>query len=140
MLSLLAMAILSGSAGQWPSHEYAFKELEFGNTDSSHEKGIWVFRDADSYRKYLRTLGDKHQISPQIDWRVNQVVAIHAGPAPTTGYALHLKRLAKKPFGAEAEIDLQRPTGVAGQMITYPYVIVKTERFPGTVKLAVVPG
>jgi hypothetical protein len=152
---LLGVAAL---AFQAPAPEVAFKLVETGTQSRFKEGGAFVLRSEADYQNYLRRRGYESRRAPQVDFRVNQLVAIHIGDEPTTGYTVRVRRIVRKaPNVTDVEVVLDRTasmsaaqvlrdpqTNSVGQPIratqakpTFPYVIVRTERFPGTVRVRV---
>ncbi len=126
--------------GQWPEKEYAFKSVEFGSgMQQKVDKGIWVIRTEAEYRAYMRKRGDADRPLPKINWRINQVIAIHVGTAPTPGYGVKVNKLLKTSTGADAEVEITRPDPgmVTAQVISYPWAVIRSERFSGKVELKV---
>jgi hypothetical protein len=137
MLTILAAAAMMN---QWPEKEWAFKPVELGATSPLKDAGVLVLRTEAELRDYMLKRGSPRRPLPKIDWKMNQVVAIHVGSSPTAGYGVELKHLWKRPGGAEAEVVITKPAPdmIVAQVITYPFAMVRTERFPGKVDLKIV--
>ena len=136
LLNLIAV----GAMVQWPEKEWAFKPVELGATSPLQAEGIFVLRTEAELRDYMLKRGSPRRPLPKIDWKMNQVVAIHVGSTPTAGYGVELKHLWKKPGGADAEVVITKPAPdmIVAQVITYPFAVVRTERFAGKVDLKIV--
>ena len=136
LLNLIAV----GAMVQWPEKEWAFKSVELGATSTLQAAGVFVLRTEAELRDYMLKRGSPRRPLPKIDWKMNQVVAIHVGSTPTAGYGVELKHLWKKPGGADAEVVITKPAPdmIVAQVITYPFAVVRTERFAGKVDLKIV--
>jgi|GEM_PF-4361218 len=141
-MNALLLASLLVAPAQAPAREYAFKVVEFGNRSDLKDAGVFVIRNREQFGEYIGKLGDAFRRRiPNIDWRKNQVVAAHVGTAPNAGYSLKVKRIVRRSANAvDVEVVLLRPPAgtVSAQVISYPYAIVRSERFPGNATLKVV--
>ncbi|MGV3615520.1 MAG: hypothetical protein ACO1SV_09325 [Fimbriimonas sp.] len=145
-------------AFQGPSPEVAFKLVETGTQSKFKEGGAFVLRSDSEYNAYLKRRGFESRRAPQIDFRKDQLVAVHIGDEPIRGYTLRVLRVVRKnDTTADVEVVLDRlvqnsaaqvlrdpQTNNLGNPIrtqlkeTHPYVIVRTEKFPGTVRVRIV--
>ena len=152
LLGVLALAT------QNPSTEVGFKLVETGTQTKFKQGGAFVLRTDQEYFNYLKKRGFESRRAPQIDFRQSQLVAVHIGDEPTEGYTFRVvKVLRKNPTTTDIEVVLDRPiitnaaqivrdpqsTSVGDPLFstrkkTFPYVIIATERFPGTVRVRVV--
>jgi hypothetical protein len=132
---MLNLAVALVLATQWPEKEWAFKPVEAGATSPIKEQDVVIMRTQDELRRYMIRRGSPRRPLPTIDWKMNQVIAVHVGARPTASYTAAVKHLWKTPNGAEIEVAVSGPAPdvIVAQVITYPFVMVRTERFPGTV-------
>ena len=136
-----AFAIATQSTGQKPV-EYPFKQIEQGGFSRLRTPQVFVIKSADDYQAYNKTCG-REVATPMIDWTQNQLLAIHIGPAPTTGYAAVVKRIVKTgPNTVDVEVTktIPAPRHMVAMHVTYPWAIVRTTRFTESVKLKVLPA
>ncbi len=143
--------------GQTADPDVAFKLVETGTQNRLKEGGAFVMRSDAEYRAYLRRRGNERRRAPQVDFRANQLVAIHIGEQPTEGYTLRVLRVIRKGPVTDVEVSLDRLIQIESAQIlrdpqtqrngepfrvnrapTFPYVIVRTERFPGDVRVRIV--
>ena len=139
-MTMLLALIAAGATVQWPQKEWAFKPVELGTTSPLQAAGVFVLRTEAELRDYMLKRGSPRRPLPRIDWKMNQVVAIHVGSAPTAGYGVELKHLWKKTGGSDAEVVITKPARdmIVAQVVTYPFAVVRTERFAGNVELKIV--
>jgi hypothetical protein len=140
---LLAVSALSGQAPQPKPVEYPFKQIERGGFSRIREQRVFVIKSAEDYQAYNKTFG-REPPAPKVDWHKNQIVAVHIGSAPSTGYGVVVWRIVKT-GPTTVNLEVLRTTPPPGTMqamhITYPYVLVTTPRFTERIKLTVLaPG
>jgi hypothetical protein len=137
MLTIIAAMAL---AGQWPEKEWAFKDVEAGGTSPLTESVVFILRSEGEFREYNRKRGSPRRPLPKINWKLNQVIAVHVGQKPTASYGVDVKRVTKQPYGADVEVVITKPDPemMVAQVITYPFAVIRTERFAGRADLKVV--
>ena len=136
MSILIAVVALSGQA---KPVTYPFKQLEAGGFSRQRTAKVFVIRSAGDYQAYNTTLG-RVMATPKVDWKHSQLLAVHIGSAPSTGYGLVVKRIVREsPASVVVEaVKIFPPQGTMQAMhVTYPYVIVRTPKFEGRVTLKV---
>lgn len=141
-----------------PDPELSFRLVETGATTKFKEAGAFVLRTDQEYANYLKRRGFAGRRAPQVDFRKEQLVAVHVGDEPAAGYSLRVYRVIRKNANTtDVEVVLDRPVSFSAaqvirdpmstslgdpfptkQKLTFPYVIVRTEKFPGTVRVRVV--
>lgn len=156
MNTLVVGAMLLGF--QAPADEIGFKLVETGIQSKFKDGGAFVLRTDQDYASYLKKRGFESRRAPQVDFRKEQLVAIHVGEEPAAGYSLRVVRVIRKnPMTTDVEVVLDRPVQFsAAQVIRdpmstslgdplpakrklgHPYVIVRTEKFKGNVRVRVV--
>ncbi len=137
MIAIIAAMAL---APQWPEKEWAFKPLEAGGTSPIQEQQVFILRTQQEFRDYNVKLGSPRRPLPTINWKLNQVIAVHIGQKPTASYSVDVKRVTKQPYGADIEVVVNAPSPdmLTAQVITYPFAVVRTERFKGRAELKIV--
>jgi len=114
---------------------YPFKQIEDGGFSRLRDHKVFVIRSAAEYQQYNRTCG-REAPTPKLDWKASQLIAVHIGQSPSTGYGVVVKRITKT-GSSSVVIEIARTTPPPGTMqamhITYPWVIVKTPKFRGKV-------
>jgi hypothetical protein len=161
MNTLMVGAMLLGFQGQAPikgDPELSFKLVETGTQSKLKTGGAFVLRTDQDYANYLKRRGLQSRRAPQVDFRKEQLVAIHVGDEPADGYSLRVVRIIRKnPLTTDVEVALDRPVSFsAAQVIRdpmstslgdplptkrklgHPYVIVRTEKFKGNVRVRIV--
>ena len=132
MNAILAMVAM-GLAGQVHTPvEYPFKQIEAGGFSRIRTATAVVIRSAKDYDHYCRTSG-RHEPAPRIDWTQSQMIAVHIGSAPTTGYGVVVKRLIKS--GPHTVVILVAETTpplhhMQAMHVTYPFAIITIRGSP----------
>ena len=137
MIALIAVMAL---APQWPEKEWAFKPVEAAGTSPITEKAVFILRTEQEFRDYNLKRGSPRRPLPKINWKLNQVIAVHIGQMPTSAYSVDIKRLTKQPYGADVEVIITKPAPdmMTAQVLTYPFTVVRSERFKGRAELKVI--
>jgi hypothetical protein len=137
----LVTAALSAQPAQKPL-EYPFKQIEVGGFSRQREAKVCVIKSPEEYQAYDKTCG-RQAPTPHIDWKKTQILAIHIGPAPSTGYGVVVKRIVKTGSNS-VDIEVVKTTPPPGMMqamhVTYPFVLVATVRFKETPSVKVMPN
>ncbi len=136
---MIAIVAAMALAGQWPEKEWAFKPVEAGGTSPMQEKGAFILRTEQEFRDYNVKRGSPRRPLPTINWKINQVIAVHIGQMPTASYGVEVKRVTKQSYGADVEVVITKPSPdmMVAQVITYPFAVVRSERFMGRAELKV---
>lgn len=140
-MASVAFLLIVGVAGQTPAPAtLPFKQIETGGFSRVRQERVFVIRSDKEYREYNKTTGRQVE-TPLLDWSKNQIIAVHIGSAPTTGYAVTVKRIVKT--GPEsAVVEVVELTPAPGRMqamhVTYPYVLVSMPRGVDKVSMKVV--
>jgi hypothetical protein len=144
-LILLAVAFADPGSYKTPGvqekgfpKELPFRTLETGNRSGLVEPGVFALRSQAELRAYLRKRENGDRPEPKVDWAKNMVIAVHSSQKPTSGYSLRaLKVVRESANRARVEVSLDRPPAdaILLQVITYPFVVVETAKFPGKVEV-----
>lgn len=132
MSALLLVAIAIGTAQTAPAKpvEVAFKQVDSGGFSRQRTQRVFVIRSGDDFSAYLATTG-RRITRPKIDWTTNELIAIHIGPAPSTGFGVTVKRvLTTGPHAVSIEIvkSTPPPGTMQAMHVTYPFVLISIAR------------
>jgi len=144
-MTLALTAVVAGAillqASPKAGSELPFKQIESGGFSRQRDPKVFVIRSASDYQAYNKTCG-REMPTPSLDWRSSQLVAVHIGSAPSTGYGVFVKRIVRTgPSLVTIEaVEITPPPGTMQAMhVTYPFVVVKTPVFKGTATLKMLP-
>lgn len=131
-----------------------FKLMESGMQSKFRQGGAFVIRSDAEYRAYLKRRQFESRRPSQLDFRTEQLIAVHIGEEPVAGVGIRVLRVVRKsPTETDVEIALLRPAASTSTEVlvdltrrkvepiarpTYPYVVVSTPKFPGTVQVRLV--
>ena len=137
-IGVLTAALSIQATLQKPT-DYPFKQIESAGFSRIRTPQVFVIKSADDYQAYNKTCG-RTMATPAIDWTQSELIAIHIGPAPTTGFSAVVKRIVKTgPNSVDIEVVRTNPSrGMVAMHVTYPWVMIRTPRFAETVKLKMV--
>lgn len=117
-------------SGQLKQIVVPFKQIEVGGFSRQREERVFVIRSADEFKAYADITG-RNTTAQSFNWTKNEVLAIHIGSAPSTGYGVTVKRLLKT-GPTTVEIDIVKSTPPPGMMqamhVTYPFVSISIGR------------
>lgn len=75
-----------------------------------------------------------------IDWKTTELIAIHLGARPTTGYAAKVNRVLRVGRRYEVAVIETLPGGMVAQHFTYPYTIIEVPAGVPDVNVTVTPN
>ncbi len=84
------------------------------------------------YQRYNKTVGRVTE-TPAVDWSNYELLAVHLGPAPSTGYGIVVKRVFwVNPTTVKVDVLTSKPQpGTMQAMhVTYPFAIIRIQRLP----------
>jgi hypothetical protein len=132
--------------GQAGPDEIAFSIIELGSGDAYTDGGAIVINSADKWKAYLAKIHDTGKHS-QIDWKRQQVIAVHLASSPSAANGFMVKRVVQKTSEVDIEIVLNKPqrgTGVKDvKTLTQPvapYEVITTIKFDQPIKTMIVDG
>ena len=120
--------------------EYPFKQIEQGGFSRQRDQKLFVIRSPKDFEKYNNACGWEKP-TPDVDWGSVELIAVHIGSAPSTGYGVIVNRIVKTgPKTVDVEVlKTTPPPGMMQAMhITYPFVVVSTQRLNAKVSIRVV--
>ncbi len=113
--------------------EVAYEILEKGSYGREFAPAV-IENQADLNKLYALLHGQSSSPAPKIDFKREKVIAVHAGPFNTGGYAIHLYSAIDTQDGLETVflITAPEPGQIVTQAFTTPYLIIGIDVPPST--------
>lgn len=143
LMALLTAPGWAGTGREEPGR-ISFTLLAEGMQSGIEDERREVIRDADSYR----ALWARHSVGmdpapspPAIDFSREMLIAVFAGAQPTAGYRWTVLSLSEEngSLAVHLRLDQPGPGCAVAQVVTQPYLLVKTDRSRLPVVFHVVP-
>lgn len=113
------------------------KRLEFHTVEEGSYSGLtvsayYVVNDVDEWARVWSPfiqVHDPQKPMPEIDFSETTIIAVFMGLCPTTGYGIAVKEIIDTGLSIVVRVEKAYPKGcVVGEMLTFPYHIVKVEK------------
>jgi hypothetical protein len=142
MNALVALIVLSGAseAGQDRSNPRVVPhEIVHQGAYSQIEAPLAVvIRKDEELKDYERRLGrELPKGARPVNWGRHQLVAVHAGSYPSGGYTVEVQRARRVANDLVVRIEVKGPPpgAMTTMALTQPYVVLRTPRTEGGVRL-----
>lgn len=132
MSVLAAVAAVALGHGQLDPNVISWRTYKSGSQSGAQEAKIVEILTPAAYQAYLGAYAPEGAGGGgDIDWSREQLVAIHIGRRPTTGYSVAVDTIEKAKAGVARVVwsELTPPRGVSvGQSLTSPWTIIRFNR------------
>lgn len=139
VLVLLGVSLVVAAFAQGRT-DIPFQVIDRGANSGEKEQGVKVLRTERAFEEFLKDKGEEQakKLSKQVDWQTEQVVVVFGGQQNSGGFSVDVKKVVGvdiQRFLVEAVLNKpNRDRGVT-MALTTPYIIIKTQRQVGAVKV-----
>lgn len=139
VLVLLGVSLVVAAFAQGRT-DIPFQVIERGTNSGEKEQGVKVLRTERAFEEFLKDRGEEQakKLSKQVDWQTEQIVVVFGGQQNSGGFSVDVKKVVGvdiQRYVVEAVLNKpNRERGVT-MALTTPYVIIKTQRQIGAVKV-----
>lgn len=139
VLVLLGVSLVVAAFAQSRA-EIPFQVIERGANSGEKEQGVKVIRTERALEEFLKDKGEEHtkKLSKQVDWQTEQIIVVFGGQQNSGGFSVDVKRVVGVDIQRYiVEAVLNKPNRDRGVTLalTTPYIIIKTQRQVGAVKV-----
>lgn len=117
-----------------------FQVIERGTNSGEKEQGVKVIRTERALEEFFKDRGEDQarKLSKQVDWQAEQIIVVFGGQQNSGGFSVDVKKVVGidiQRYVVEAVLNKpNRDRGVT-MALTTPYIIIKTSRQVGAVKV-----
>lgn len=139
VLVLLGVSLVAAAFAQSRT-DIPFQVIERGTNSGEKEQGVKVLRTERAFEEFLKDRGEEQakKLSKQVDWQTEQIVVVFGGQQNSGGFSVDVKKVVGvdiQRYVVEAVLNKpNRDRGVT-MALTTPYIIIKTQRQVGAVKV-----
>jgi hypothetical protein len=119
-----------GRTAAWSAYDWDQNSLISSPTTA-------VLTDQGGFSTYWQMLTGQPNVPTDVNWDSEQLLAIHLGTRPSTGYSIVIDSIARTPArGLWVRYHEQQPdpSQPVAQILTSPFVILRVEKVLGSVK------